>query len=122
MTRKISPAEWHVLNALWNSTPATASQIAAALAHHKNWHPKTVQTFLARLVKKGVLRVRRDGKTNLYLPLKSRQQCIRAESDSFLHRVFGGAFAPMLLHFVEQAELSQEEIRELERLLKTKKK
>jgi BlaI family penicillinase repressor len=122
MPRNISPAEWHVLNALWKIAPATASQITAALAQKKNWHPKTVQTFLARLVHKGVLRVRRDGKTNVYLPRKSRQECIRAESDSFLHRVFGGAPAPMLLHFVDQAELSQEEIRELERLLKQKKK
>jgi predicted transcriptional regulator len=35
---------------------------------------------------------------------------------------FRGATAPMLLHFVEQADLSPEEIRELERLLKQKKK
>lgn len=119
---KISPAEWDVLNVLWENAPATAADVSASLAGDKDWHPKTVNTFLTRLVEKGVLRVRRQGKSNVYLPAKTREQCIRAESDSFVQRVFRGATAPMLLHFIERAELSADEIRELQRLLNQKKK
>ena len=93
-----------------------------ALESGKNWHPKTVNTFLTRLVEKKIVRVRREGRSNVYAPMKSREQCIRAEGESFLRRVFRGASGPMLLHFVERADLSAEEIRELERLLKQKKK
>src|SRR5688500_1010630 len=118
MRLKISPAEWEVLDVLWDKAPATAAEVVAALPQDKSWHPKTVNTFLARLVDKGVLSVRREGKSNVYETLKSREQCIRAEGESFLNRVFRGAFGPMLLHFVEQADLSPEEIRELERVLK----
>jgi len=121
MPAKISPAEWEVLTALWNKAPATAAEICEALSGDQDWHPKTVGTFLTRLVQKGLLKVRRDGKVNVYAPLKSRAQCIRAESDSFLKRVFRGSFGPMLLHFIENAELSPAEIRDLERLLKQKK-
>jgi len=121
MPAKISPAEWEVLTALWNKSPATAAEVCEALAGDQDWHPKTVGTFLTRLVHKGLLKVRRDGKVNVYAPLKSRAQCIRAESDSFLKRVFRGSFGPMLLHFIENAELSPAEIRDLERLLKQKK-
>src|SRR5436190_4437438 len=118
MPVKISPAEWEVLTVLWNHAPATAAEVCEALAGDQEWHPKTVGTFLTRLVQKGLLKVRRDGKANVYSPLKSREQCIRAESDSFLKRVFRGSFGPMLLHFIENAELSPAEIRDLERLLK----
>jgi BlaI family penicillinase repressor len=45
---------------------------------------------------------------------------VRAESDSFLQRVFGGAVAPLLAHFCEAADLSEEEIAELRRILKEK--
>lgn len=121
-TIKISPAEWEVLNVLWEKAPAAAAEISAALAGDKEWHPKTVNTFLARLVEKGIVRVRRTGKSNVYAPARTREQCLRAESDSFLQRVFRGATGPMLLHFVERADLSPEEIRDLERLLKEKKK
>ena len=119
---KISPAEWEVLNVLWEKAPAAAAEICAALAGEKDWHPKTVNTFLTRLVEKGIVRVRRAGKSNVYAPAKTREQCLRAEGDSFIKRVFRGATGPMLLHFVERADLSPEEIRELERLLKQKKK
>ena len=122
MPVKISPAEWEVLNVLWDRAPASAAEIFAALEGDKNWHPKTVNTFLARLVDKKILRVRREGRSNVYAPVKSREQCIRAEGESFLQRVFRGASGPMLLHFVERADLSPAEIRELERLLKQKKK
>jgi len=119
---KISPAEWEVLNALWDRAPATAADVCEALPRDKDWHFKTVNTFLTRLVEKGILQVRREGRSNVYIPRKTRQQCVQAEGESFLNRVFRGAFAPMLLHFVEKAELSPEEIRELERMLRKKKK
>lgn len=121
MPIRISPAEWEVLNVLWDKAPATAPEVYAALPDHTDWHQKTVNTFLTRLAEKGVLRVKREGKSNVYAPLKTRAQCIRAESQSFVRRVFGGAFGPMLLHFVEQADLTPQEICELERLLKQKK-
>src|SRR5215204_1939539 len=122
MPIKISPAEWEVLNVLWDRAPATAAEVFVALPQDKDWHAKTVNTFLSRLVEKGVLEVRRDGRSNVYLPLRTRDECIQAEGESFLNRVFRGASGPMLLHFVEKADLSVDEIRELERLLREKKK
>lgn len=116
MLRKISPSEWEVLNALWDRSPASVPEVCERLAANR-WHVKTVGTFLTRLAKKGMIGVRRDGKMNFYSPLVSRQQCIAKESDSFLQRVFRGATAPMLVHFCESAELSEEEITELQRLL-----
>lgn len=122
MPIKISAAEWEVLNVVWDRAPATASDIFAALGAEKEWHPKTVNTFLTRLVGKGILEVKRDGRTNVYSPLKSRQECVSTESETFINRVFRGAFGPMLLHFVEQADLTQNEIGELERVLREKRK
>ena len=118
MPAKISPAEWEVLNVLWSQSPASTAEVCAALAADQDWHPKTVGTFLTRLVNKGLLDVRRDGKVNLYAPRLTRAECLRDESANFLQRVFRGAFAPMMMHFVEHAELSDEEIAELQRALK----
>ena len=121
MAHKISPAEWEVLNVLWEKAEATGAEVCEALAGAQEWHPKTVGTFLTRLVEKGIVEVRRTGKANVYAPRMTRQECVSAEGDSFLQRVFRGSCGPMLLHFVEQANLSPEEIRELERALRQKK-
>src|SRR4051812_33971780 len=122
MAAKISPAEWEVLSALWERAPATAAEICERLSKQQKWHPKTVGTFLLRLVRKGMIRVQRADKANSYVPVRTREECLRAESASFLQRVYRGACGPLLLHFVEQADLTGEEVRELERLLKQKRK
>jgi len=117
MNPKISPAEWEVLNVVWSRPAVTAADVYEALSGETDWHPKTVNTFLARLVEKGILGVRRDGKANVYTAKLTREQCVGQESESFLRRVFRGATAPLLAHFCERADLSDEEIAQLQQLL-----
>lgn len=122
MTPKISSAEWEVMNVIWDHSPATAASIMAGLPKDHGWSPKTVGTFLIRLVDKGVLEAERKGRAFEYRPAISREACVAAEGDSFMQRVFQGAAGPLLLHFGERAKLSDAEIRELEQLLKAKRK
>jgi BlaI family penicillinase repressor len=121
MPPKISSAEWEVMNVVWDRSPITAGEVFSALPNDRAWAQKTVNTFLARLVEKGVLGVTKDGKANVYRPLLAREDCVGEESDSFLQRVFQGAAGPLMMHFCERAELTKAEIAELEQLLKAKK-
>jgi BlaI family penicillinase repressor len=114
---KISPAEWEVLNVVWDRGTATALEVYEALSNETGWHHKTVSTFLTRLAEKGILAIRREGKSNVYAPKLTREQCVRRESESFLQRVFRGASGPLLAHFCEEADLSEEEIEQLQKLL-----
>jgi BlaI family penicillinase repressor len=120
-TPKISSAEWEVMNVVWSKHPITATEVYDALPPERDWKLKTVNTFLARLAEKGVLRVTREGKANVYHPKLKREECIEAEGDSFLQRVFQGAAGSLVVHFCERAELSPKEIAELEAILKAKK-
>lgn len=106
-----------MLETLWDHAPATAADVYAALGDEAQWHFKTVNTFLARLVDKGILEARRDGKANVYNPRVSRAQCVRQESDTFLKRFFRGSAGPMLAHFCEQADLTDVEISRLRSIL-----
>jgi BlaI family transcriptional regulator, penicillinase repressor len=120
---RISESEWEVMNVVWEQTPCSASQIITALNRRDDaWHPKTVKAFLNRLVKKGALGFKQDGRAYLYHPLVRQSECAEAASRSFLERVFGGSLKPMLAHFVARKKLSREEIRELKKLLDGKEK
>lgn len=121
MPPKISESEWDVMNTLWERSPRTAAEVFAALPAGHGWHQKTVNTFLARLAAKGAVRVSKDGNVNLYSARLQRAECVAREGRGFMERVFRGAAGPMLLHFCEKAELTAEEIRELEKLLEKKK-
>ena len=120
MVPRISAAEWDVMNAVWLNSQPTASQVHASLPPGRGWKQKTVNTFLARLAAKKVLKVTKWGNMNIYSPLFSREECVISEGDSFLRRVFQGAAGPLLLHFCERTELSQEEVRRLEQILRLK--
>jgi BlaI family penicillinase repressor len=118
---KISETEWEVMRIVWAKASCTAEEIIAALVcDDPSWHPKTIKTFLNRLVRKKVLGFEKEGRAYLYRPLVAEEECVSAASETFLDRVFGGALKPMLAHFVEHRKLSAEEIRELKKLLKQK--
>lgn len=118
---KISDAEWEIMNIVWQSAPLTAAEIIERTDKSRNWSPKTVKTLIHRLVQKKAIGVERDRKIYRYFPLVDREACVRAESRSFLKRIYGGALKPMLVHFLEEERLSEEEIRELKKLLDEKR-
>ena len=106
------------MKVIWTKAPCPAGTVIEALAGaDTSWHPKTIKTFLNRLVKKGVLAYRKEGRAYFYRATVSEKQCVDAVSDSFLQRVFGGSLRPMLAHFVEHKKLSPTQIRELRTLL-----
>jgi len=103
---------------LWESSPLSAGEILERLqAEEPSWHPKTAQTLIGRLVKKGALGFSGKGRAYLYHPLVAELDCVDQESRSFLERVFGGSLKPMLAHFVDSRKLSAKEIEELKRIL-----
>jgi BlaI family penicillinase repressor len=114
---RISDAEWSVMKVLWNRSPLTASEVIEDLGRGDEWHPKTVKTLLGRLVQKGALGYKKDGKAYLYRPLVAEDKCATAASEAFLSRVFSGSLKPMLAHFVEKKRLSAAELDELKKLL-----
>ena len=121
-TPKISDSEWLIMDALWRRHPATAVEIANELNPRTQWQDQTVRTMLRRLIDKKAVKYRADGKTYYYEPAVTREQCVRVESRSFLERVFGGSAKPLLIHMMQDADLSQEDIAELKRLLAKKGK
>ena len=114
----ISDSEWTLMEALWDSSPQTASEVTKALRASTNWAENTVRTLLMRLVEKGALKTSENASgTRTYLPAVKREACVRAEGESFMQRMFGGAAKPLLVHFAQNTKLSPEEIKELKKLL-----
>ena len=113
----ITESEWTIMETLWKRAPLTASEVAKALRRSTGWAQNTVRTLLTRLVEKGALRAKENAAgVREFAPAVEREACVRAESESFLQRVFQGAAKPLLVHFAENAELTPEELRELKRL------
>lgn len=115
---QISEAEWEVMQVLWSSSPRTSAEVVDALAGPMEWSPKTIRTLLSRLVQKEAINFNQEtNRVYSYYPIVAKDECVREETKSFLKRMYGGAFKPLLVHFLQDEKLSPGDIAELKRLL-----
>lgn len=112
----ISESEWVVMKILWDDSPKTLPDILNSLKH-TTWSQTTIQTYLARLVKKGALTTKRQGKGYLYFPTISESDCQLIESKSFLNRIYNGSLSQMVKGFVKSGNLSTEELEALKKII-----
>ena len=119
---KTSESEWRVMKSLWANNPATANEVVEALSKTTRWKPKTIRTLLNRLVAKKALGYKEMGRQYHYYPIVAETECVRAESRSFLRRVYGGALRHILAAFLESEDLSPGDIKYLKRILEEKER
>lgn len=119
---QISDTEWQVMKILWANEPLTANEVIQKIEGLTSWKPKTVKTLLGRLVKKNAIAFDKDGRAYVYYPLVAEEDCVKAESRSFLDKVFSGSLNVMFANFLEEKQLSKEEIAELKHILEQKEK
>jgi BlaI family transcriptional regulator, penicillinase repressor len=116
-TVSISEAESVVLAVLWRQGTVTAEAVVAALADQRDWQESTIKTLLNRLLKKGAVHAKKDGRRYVYSPAITREQWLSTESEGLLDRLFGGRIAPLVAHFSKQRKLSKKDIADLKRLI-----
>ena len=108
------------MGVIWEKAPVAASQVVDGLREQKNWALATVRTLLRRLVRKGAVSQELDGRRYLYSPRVTAEECLREESETLLGRMLALSSGATILHLVERADLSREDIKELQRILRRK--
>ena len=117
-TDRISDAEHAVMEALWDESPLSAVDVCERVCKERDWSMPTVKTLLGRLVAKGVVETQPDGRRFLYTPLVARADYVGSESRRLVERLFGGRAAPLIAHLAENEALTDEDLAEIEELLK----
>jgi BlaI family transcriptional regulator, penicillinase repressor len=114
---KITDAESLVMEVLWKKHPRTSEELILELGPREKWSEATIRTLLGRLVKKGAVEAKDEGRRYLYSPLIERSQYLHAESESLVDRLFGGEVAPMVANFAKNRRLKAKDIKALKKLL-----
>lgn len=116
--KRISDAELDLMEVLWASAePLTSAKVAERL-EERGWSLATIKTMLSRLVAKGAITHREDGRRFLYSPAIRREAYVGSESRRFVERLFGGRLSPLVARLAEEDALSDEDIAAIEALLK----
>ncbi len=107
-----------VMEVLWERSPLTAAEVCEQVCEPRGWSLATVKTLLSRLVAKQALATEPEGKRFLYSPRVARDSYVGSESRRLVDRLFGGRAAPLFAHLAESDALTEDDIAEIEALLK----
>ncbi len=118
---QISESEWLILRCLWKQSPLEIKDILSMLRQETGWNANMVRTLVVRLQEKGAVGAERGPRCYRYSPLADETQCVQAETESFLDRVFEGSPARMIAALSGSGRLSEKDRKEIETLLRSMK-
>lgn len=119
---ELTEAEWAIMQAVWDHEPCAAPSVQETLQKRKGWHYSTVKTLMDRMVAKGLLSTEKIRNLILYRSAVTRKQAQKGEIMRAVKRAFGGALTPMMQFLLDSNELSEKQLKELESLIKRKRR
>ncbi len=113
----LAPAEWRVMEVLWERAPLTGREITEAMRGKYGWSRSTTLTLLARMEAKEAIAGDAEAGVKRFRPLVRREDVAARETESFLGRIYKGSLSMMVSTFTKKQQLSREEIDELYAIL-----
>lgn len=119
---RVTNSEWYVMNCLWEENPRTLMQLVPLLNEQVGWSKSTSATMVRRMSEKGLIGYQENGKTKYFFPKVKKEDVVVQETRDFLQRIYDGSIGMMMSALVRQNDLSKEDIRELQEILKEAEK
>lgn len=113
----ITAAELRILKVLWRlGREVTVRDIRDELEQEGPDNPAytTVMTLMNQLAAKKALHVDKDRQPYMYRAALRREQVLRDRIEQFLSSVFDGQAGELVLHLVEAADLSPDDLKRIE--------
>src|SRR4029079_9261759 len=109
--------ELAIMKVVWRLKDASVRDVYETLRERRSVAYTTVMTMMNPLETKGYLKKHLDGRAFRYQPAVPEQRVVVAMVRDCVSRVFDGGAAALLTHLVSESSLSDEERRELRRLI-----
>lgn len=117
---KPSESELAILQILWKKGPSTVKEVNEALSRKKPTGYTTTLKFMQIMHDKGLLSRTSEGakgRSHIYQAEVSKSMISNDLLDSFIQKVFEGSAAKLVLKALGKGKTSEEEIREIRKLL-----
>ena len=114
--KKLPEAELEVMLTVCQlASPVTADAVMEKIS--RAWGKTTLLNLMTRLCQRGFLACRKEGRVNLYTPLVEREEYLRRESDSFLHKLHAGSLTGLVASLYDGKSITKEDLAELRRYI-----
>jgi BlaI family transcriptional regulator, penicillinase repressor len=114
--------ELQLLKAIWDRGQATVREVFQDLSAQRKIAYTTVLTMMGVLERKGHLEKIAGERAYLYRPTHPKTEVVEGMIDEFVDRVFRGATKPLLVHLVEDPNMPAEDLAEIEKLVRARRR
>lgn len=118
--KELTKREDQIMEIVWRLKKAVVRDILAEFPEPKP-HYNTVATLIKILVKKEVLQAEKIGNTFLYSPTQNFEEYREEHIGDIKEKFFENSFPKMMAHFAQKENLSEAEIEELLKIIKSNK-
>lgn len=112
----LTEQELEIMKIVWDRESATVRDVYEALLARRKVAYTTVMTMMKILEQKKYLKKTQVERAYLYRPAQPKRLVVGAMVREFVNRVFNGSAEPLLVHLVEEHNLSREDLEEIARL------
>lgn len=107
---------------VWDLQQATVRDVYEVLLERRKVAYTTVMTVMKIMEQKGHLTKTAEDKAHVYTPARPKGQVIGNMVREFVQRVFNGSAEPLVMHLLDDQHLSADELREIESMLRKRRK
>ena len=118
--QKLGKREEQIMQVVWKKQKVFIRDIIEGLPEPKP-HYNTVATIVKILVEKGFLKAEKIGNTYSYTPLLLLEEYRQQDVATIKKKYFGNSFSKMMAHFAKEENLSDQELDEIVRMIKSQK-
>jgi len=116
----LTQQELEIMKVVWEHDTVTVREVYETLLKKRKVAYTTVMTMMKILEQKKYLRKNQTDRAHVYRPAQPRRKVIAAMVRDFVNRVFNGSAEPLLVHLVEEHDLSPKDLEEIARMRKGK--
>jgi BlaI family transcriptional regulator, penicillinase repressor len=113
----LTPAQLEIMNLFWEQGELGVAQVWKLLSARRNVARNTVQTMLTRLVERGWLLARPEGKAFCFRASRPRKSTLRRMVSQLLDTAFDGSASGMVMALLEARRLSADEAQHIRTLI-----
>jgi BlaI family transcriptional regulator, penicillinase repressor len=114
---KLTPAQLEIMNLFWEQGELGVAQVWKLLSARRKIARNTVQTMLTRLVERGWLLARPEGKAFCFRASRPRKSTLRRMVSQLLDTAFDGSASGMVMALLEARRLSADEAQHIRTLI-----
>jgi predicted transcriptional regulator len=118
----LTALELEVMKVVWSLESATVRQVYEILLERRQIAYTTVMTMLKILEQKGFLKKSQVERAYLYTPSQPQKQVVGSLVREFMNRVFNGAAEPLLLHLVEERQITEKDLEQIRKTIRAARK